>query len=225
MQGDTIHTIHALKQREQKLKMASVRLETKRDQITSDLASSRLSLEHLDQKVEVLTKAGAGLRALMDKMVQTQVKSIESVITEGLKSIFTDQDLSFVAEIGQYRNKISVDLMVRRDREGVEIIGPPLETNGGGIASIAALSLRLLAILRLKKFPLLILDETLSAIGESYVDATGVFLRKLARHSNLPILLVTHNEAYLPHAETAYRGSEGRAKDGSLAMVLSKVSQ
>jgi hypothetical protein len=185
-----------------------MRMQAMRDTVVSDLARNESEAERLGLVVAKLTMTGELLRLLMDKLVLDQVKAIESVVTEGLRSIFFDQDLSFEAEVGTFRNKIAIDLLIRREHNGIEIVGPPLETMGGGISSIASLTLRLLALMRLKKFPLILLDETLSAVSDEYVDATGQFLGKLAASTNIPILLVTHKQAYLDHAKTAYQGHE-----------------
>jgi hypothetical protein len=177
-----------------------------RDSLAADLSRKQAEVAKLTILVEKVSKAGELLRILMDKLVLDQVRSIESVVSEGLRSIFYDQDLSFEAEVGQSRNKIAIDLMVRSGLDGFSIVGPPLETVGGGVSSIASLTLRLLALLRLKKFPLLLLDETLSAVSDEYVDATGQFLAKLSVKTGIPILLVTHKQAFLDHAKGAYQG-------------------
>lgn len=83
-----------------------------------------------------------------------------------------------------------------------------MEAFGGGPASIISLILRVLAIRRLKKWPLLALDETLAAVSDDYVDQTGVFLRELSARTGIPILLVTHKPAFLDHAVNGYRGVE-----------------
>lgn len=225
MQGDPIHSVDALSwaQRVQRLHRSVVRLQTMRDTAMQDRDNAKQEVVKLAADVERLTKAGELLRLLMDKLVLDQVKTIESVVTEGLRTIFVDQDLSFEAEVGSFRNKVAIDLVIRREQNGVEIVGPPLETCGGGISSIASLTLRLLALLRMKKFPLLLLDETLSAVSDDYVDATGQFLGKLAATTGIPILLVTHKQAFLDHAKSAYQGFEEPATDGSWCMQLKRL--
>jgi len=170
-----------------------------------------------------LTKVGELLRLLLDKLVVDQVRNIEQVVTKGLKSIFFDQNLSFVAEVGTSRNKVSIDLLVKKEHNGIEIVGPSLETSGGGISSIAALTLRLLALLRLKKFPFLLLDETLSAVSDEYVDQTGQFLGKLAATTGIPILLVTHKQSFLDHAACAYQGFEDSVENDVPRLGLKRL--
>jgi ABC-type uncharacterized transport system YnjBCD ATPase subunit len=146
-----------------------------------------------------------------------------SARVEGLKSIFFDIDLAFQAEVGQSRGKVSIDLLVKRSQNDIEIVGPPLDTSGGGVSSIASLTLRLLALMRLKKFPILLLDETLSSVSDYYVDQTGQFLGKLSEMTNIPILLVTHNQAFLDHAKTAYQGFEEQSTDKTWSLGLKRL--
>ena len=196
------------RQRVETLKTTSVRLQTQRDALASDHARAVREVEELNVTVEKLSKTSELLRVLMDKLVFEQVRAIESVVTEGLKTIFFDQNLSFEALVGTSRGRVSIDLLIRRARGDMDVVGPPLETVGGGISSIASLTLRLLALMRLKKFPLLLLDETLNAVSDEYVDQTGQFLAKLAETTHIPILLVTHKQAFLDHAKVSYQAFE-----------------
>jgi len=159
-------------------------------------------------KLDVLAKVGELFRALMDRLVLDHVRSIESIVSEGLRSIFHDQDLTFGAEVGQRYNRIAIDFFIEQGTDKLPIKGHPLESFGGGPASISSLVLRILALLRLKRWPVLLLDETLGAVSDEYIDQTGRFLKKLAETTGISILLVTHKQAFIDHATVAYQGSE-----------------
>lgn len=221
MQDNPVHNFDELKYRERlaALQKGVTRLEAVRDTLLSRLTDTKAKIVTEGERVELLTKGGELLRQLMDLLVLDQVRNIESLVTEGLKAIFDDQDLAFKAEVGQYRNKISIDLMVQAMQDGIEVEGPPLESFGGGVSSIVSLILRLMTLMKLGKFPLLVLDETLSAVSEDYVDATGLLLAKLAESSGTPILLVTHKHAFLDHAKRAYQGLESPTKTIALRQI------
>lgn len=227
MHGDQVHAVVRLrdwKDRIQKLRSTSIKLQTKRDDLL--LAHERATEEvtSLTASIERLSMTGELLRALMDKLVLDQVKAIEAIVTEGLRNIFFDQELSLVADVGQSRGKVSIDLLIKRVQGGMDIVGPPLDTMGGGVSSVASLALRILALMRLKKFPLLVLDETTSAISDVYVDSTGQFLSKLSETTGIPILLVTHNQSFLDHAKTAYQGYEEASEIGAV-LALRKLRE
>jgi ABC-type thiamine transport system ATPase subunit len=83
--------------------------------------------------------------------------------------------------------------------------------------------LRLLALLRLKRWPLLLLDETLAAVSDEYVDQAGLFLRKLAETTGINLLMITHKQSYLDHAKVAYQGVEDTEEDGSWSLGLRRI--
>src|SRR5208282_1126386 len=94
VQGDPLHDLHGLtdwRKRVQNLNRSAARLQAVRDQLSNDLEVRLREVDGLAVRVERLTKVGELLRALMDKLVLDQVKTIEGVVTEGLKTIFFDQ--------------------------------------------------------------------------------------------------------------------------------------
>ena len=210
MHGHTVHDIDGLKARSRALQSAATRLVALRDQAAREKAQRLAEIEHIDTEAEVLSRVTELYRVLMDRMVLSQVKVLESLVSEGLKAIFFDQDLSFIAELGQKYNRVSVDLFLAQgDPEKGGIKAPPLESFGGGPSSVVSLVLRVIALLRTKRFPLLLLDETLAAVSDDYVEMTGKFLDSLAQKSKLDVLLVTHKPSFLDHAAVAYQGDAG----------------
>jgi len=211
-----------------RLKLAGVkanRLQAFRDRLVSDLSSVRSELESLSETSVNLSKVEELLKALMDSLVVKQVQSIESVITEGLQTIFHDQDLYFEAEVGPKYNKISIDFFIRQggSDSSLAIRGKPLDSFGGGPSSVASLLLRVITLTKLKKAPLLLLDETLLAVSDEYIESTARFLKVLSSRMGIPILLITHKSAYLDHADTPYRGYEVVEPSGERHLSLKRL--
>jgi len=178
-----------------------------RDQLSRELVSKEVEIAELARRQEVLTKVAELYRVLMDQMVMGQVRTIETIVSEGLRTIFFDQDLSFRAEVSQKYNKIAVEFYIcQGDPDNGGIKGSPLDSFGGGPSSIASLILRILTLLRLKRQRTLLLDETLAAVSDDYIEATGQFLQKLAATSDLSLLMVTHKPAFIDHATLSYHG-------------------
>jgi chromosome segregation ATPase len=212
-------------QRLRAIRESATSLQVLRDQLHKELDTRHQEVESLTLRLDLLSKVGELFRALMDRLVLDHVRSIEQVVSEGLRTIFVDQDLSFEAEVSQRYNKIAIDFVIRQDNERVPVRGHPLESFGGGPASVASLILRVIALLRLKRWPFLALDETLAAVSDDYVDQTGLFLRKLAETTGISILLVTHKQAFLDHAVVAYRGTTVVGEDGSRHLRLQRESR
>ena len=199
----------------------ATRLRTMRDRVASDRDQRVNEVEGLASKHDLLVKTGKIFQLLMDRLVDSQVKVVEEVVTAGLKSIFCDQHLTFEAEVSQKRNRVSVDFFFRQgelDRGGCR--GSPLESFGGGPTSFAGLAIRIMTLLRLKRRPLLLLDETLAAVSDTYIEATGQFLQRLAETSSIDLLLVTHKAGFLEQARVGYHASEECRADGTRCLTV-----
>ncbi len=227
MQGDPLHVVHDLsdwRTRVQVLNRNAARLQAVRDQIASDLEAKKREVEGLTSLIERLSLVGELLRALMDKLVLDQVKTIEGIVTEAVKNIFTDQQLVFEAEVSQKYNKVAIDFFFRQGQDSFVIRGHPLESFGGGPATIASIVLRLLTILRLKRTPVLFLDETLGAInGEEYIETAGQFLTKLAAQTGIDILYVSQKQGFVDHANVAYQAVSETHEGGSWTLGLKRL--
>ena len=92
-------------------------------------------------------------------------------------------------------------------------------------SSVVSLILRVLAVKKLKLWPLLILDESLAAVSDDYIDLTGQFIRALTEKLGIDLILVTHKPAFLDHAHAAFRCTEEVESDGvSTYVVVKKAS-
>lgn len=222
MSSDPIHAVEGLAARVRGVRAQATKLSTLRDQLDSDLQTKRREVTDLSARIEVLTKVGELFRLLMDLLVIKQVRSVENVVTEGLGTIFHDLDLSFEADVGPKYGKVSVEFFIRQGAKDDPLShrGRPLDAFGGGPSSVASLALRVLTVLKLKRFPFLALDESLGAVSDEYTDTTGQFLKRLADKLGLDVLLVTHKSAYVDHADRAYSCSEVTDKEGRRHLAL-----
>lgn len=209
MSSDEVHAFKGevgRKQRVDALRLRAARVRALRDQLNSELGEKERELETLSSRLTILAKVSELYLILLDRMVKGQVKTIDEVVTHGFQTIFYDQDLRFQTELSSKYNRISAEFFVcDGDPANGGTRGSPLESYGGGPAVIASLILRILTILRLKRQKFLLLDETLFAVSDSYVENTSLFLKGLAKTMGLDIFLVTHHQAYLDYAPISYQ--------------------
>lgn len=227
MPGDSLHPERprqVLSVRLKAVEESATRLATLRDRLASDLEAKRTEVVMLTDRVEKLTKVTELFRALVDQLLVKQVRAIEGVVTEGLGTIFHDLGLQFESEILPKYNKVSVEFAFRQGAQDdpLAIRGKPLDAFGGGPSAVADLILRMMTLLRLKRRPVMLLDETLASVSDEYVDATGSFLQQLAASMRVDVLLVTHKQSFLDHADNAYRCVEV-VDDGDLRHLELRV--
>lgn len=175
--------------------------------------------------MEKLARVEELFRALLDVLVVNRVRVLEGVVSDGFQTIFTGQNLHFESDIGPKYGKVSIDFKIRQGGgdDGIIIRGSPLGSFGGGPASVASLILRVLTLLRLKRYPFLILDEVLQAVSDEFVDPTGRFLEGLARSMGVHVLMVTHKPAYLDHATRSYQAHEESMAGGERAIRMKRL--
>jgi len=216
MQGDPVHALSGVSDRVRSLSNRSAQLLALRNRLSQELSRKQAEVRELSDRVEKLSKVGELFRLLMDLLVDKQVKVVEGLMTEGLQSIFHDLNLSVEAEVGTKYNRIAVDFFMRQGskEDPLSHRGRPLDAFGGGPSSVASLILRILTLLRLKRYPMLILDEALGAVSDEYTEPTGRFLANLAGKMGVDVLLVTHKPAFVEHADVAYRCEEIVEADG-----------
>ncbi len=221
MQG---HTLHAL-ERVTTLRHQAVRLQTLRDRIAGEKETREREIVELTKRQDALVKVNELFRLLLDRLILGQIQKISSLVTQGIQAIGW-RSLRFEADVSYKYNRVAVDFyFAKGDLEKGGFRAPPLGSFGGGPSSVAALLLRILVLLRLKRRPILFLDESLLAVSQEYVDATSDFLRKFSTKSGVNLLLVTHNPGFMEAATMAYQAhpETDPANPESDKLVLRKI--
>ena len=145
-------------------------------------------------------------RKIIEKEVEEGVKTYISLLDQGLKAIFPEQDISQTAEITKVRGKVSVRLKtVVKGKDGVEVEGEGLDTFGGAVSTVQSLLLRVSLLLKRELRPVLVLDETFPAVDENRTELLVDFLKALCKKLDMDILCISHNSSIAESADLAYR--------------------
>jgi ABC-type dipeptide/oligopeptide/nickel transport system ATPase subunit len=180
-------------------------LKGKRDSLVQMRSNLIYEIDNLEADLLVLEQVVGIFQTLVDLEVKNGVAAVESILTDGLRSVFDDQDLSVKAELELSRGKVSVDLTTiqRHIQSVVEGSGP--DTFGGSVVTLQSILLRTIIILRRGLRPVLFLDETLPAVDSNYTANIAVFLSDLCKKLGMDILVVTHNPTLFEMADNRYK--------------------
>jgi DNA repair exonuclease SbcCD ATPase subunit len=163
-------------------------------------------IEELTQVVDLHEKAAHILTAIGEERQDAAQRSIEALVTEGLRTIFGD-DLSFHLVPGVRAKAPVVDLVVRsRLADGTSVETDVLAARGGGLAAVIGFLLRLVILLlsRDRQDTVLFLDETFAHVSAEYLPSLIEFLRDLVAKTGVQIVLVTHEESFQEAADVTY---------------------
>lgn len=174
--------------------------------VQANLARARASVKALEDEEQVTSLCCVLIRELIDKKVTEAVQAVESLLTEGLRVVFYDQDLSVKAQVDVSRGKVSVEFItVQHQADGRVTRGLSRDAYGGAVTTVQSVLLRLIVAMRRGLRPVIFLDESLPAFDGNYVHAMGQFLRGLCDKLDFDVLLVTHNLPILECADQSYR--------------------
>jgi len=190
--------------------MTITELQRKSDQIEGFILALRNRESELHKEIGTLRsgldidiKASTVLKHLLDHMVKDEIEKMAGLITYGLKTIFDDQNLSFIPVITKKNEKMHIELRTKRDN-----IEGNMDSFGGSVAVIESFLLRVLCMLKLNLAKLMLLDETFAPVSEEYISNTSKMVSEISRKLGIDILLVTHQKGFMDNADHVYRASE-----------------
>jgi ABC-type dipeptide/oligopeptide/nickel transport system ATPase subunit len=177
-----------------------------RDSLQSRISGLEARIAYLEMEESTLDKVAALFRDMLDREIVDNAKIAEGLLTEGLRVIFDDINLSVRADVDVQRGKVSVELVtIQHQSNGAITEAPSTDAFGGSVSVIQSVLLRIVVMTRRGMRPLLLLDESLAAVAEQYVPRVGSFLREICRRMSIDMLVVTHNPQLVESAHRAYR--------------------
>jgi ABC-type molybdenum transport system ATPase subunit/photorepair protein PhrA len=148
------------------------------------LSSTVRDLEIFAIKIEKTLKV---LAALVNKKVENDLKVINTLVTNGLRTVFPDRDVTFKSYPVEVGGKIQIDFLTEENGKEVS------DDAYGSVSVVESLILRMICMNRMKTGKMLLLDETFSALDNDYVTRVGTLLKELAEQMKIDILLVSFN--------------------------------
>lgn len=156
-------------------------------------------VDALNSERELLEKTSQVLKHLADKMVKSDLSSMDALVSYGLNTVFPHRDVCFQSNVIERGSKIWIELNTISNGE----VDDPNDKSS--IQVVESFILRILCMLKLKKFRFLYMDETFSAVGNDYIESLSKLIMELCRKLKLTVLLVTHNPSFLEYADNTYR--------------------
>jgi len=177
-----------------------------RDAIGSKLDAAQTEVKDLEARDELLNLTSQLIRVMIDREVTEAVQAVERLVTEGLQTVFDDQNIRLRTVVEESRGKVSVSLVtVEAKDSGIEIEGAGNDSFGGSVVTVQSVIMRVIVMLRRGLRPLLFLDESLVAFDANYIGNMAQFLSALCDRLGLNIVLVTHNPMLVDAANKVYR--------------------
>lgn len=177
-------------------------LENQKNQIEVDIRKKGEDCSSFRERLTHLHIAERVLQEVVEKVSKQNLAKIESFVDRALSLIFPDLNLSFKIEQDVKRGNNVYSFVILKDQ-----IRGGVNSFGGGVIAVISVVLKILFNIVTKRFPLLVLDETISFLAVNYIPAMSDFLKTLAKEFDLPIVLVTHQKEFAIAADQCYEFS------------------
>lgn len=186
-------------------------LATEKELATAKTSVSMLAteIEGINTKIATISEdfethqlASAFLKELIRVVSTENIDKIEHLVNSALSNIFPERGLTFRINSVVRRNLTEYEFQLIRGKN-VEATGD-MESNGGGVWAVVAFVLKTTFNVLSKRFPLLVLDESLSFVSEKHILGTSKLIHELAEQFNISVLLVTHQKLFVESCSSSY---------------------
>ena len=175
--------------------------------------STLSSLEKLNKEQQsfvqnkaILDETKPYLDDIITRFSESTLKKLESLLTLGLKSIFTDRDYSAEIRVSEKRSAKCAEIYL------IDSGHPFLMRDSsvaGGILVVVGFLIQAFYVANLDVAKVLFLDEALSNISSQYLDNFFSFVKELSQRIGLVVILITHDTRFLMYADRLYKVHKG----------------
>ena len=192
----------ALKTRFSSLQKNYFILEGKRLGLQSTLEKSQAEITHLDDVLIELDKCLNVFQVLIESKKREIKCRIESLITQGLRTIFERPDYKFTINMEIKRGVMTASPMVHSLFQGEEFQGEPMESHGGGLCDVISFLMQVIVLLSFKNLEkVIICDEIFKHVSRQFLPNVAEFLRHLSETTKMQMIIVTHQDEIISCAD------------------------
>lgn len=173
-----------------------------------------VSISEKSEGIEVFNQSIKIISTLVEKTVMGNSEFVQNIVNRGLEYIF-QSEYSFVINHSIKQNK-NIFYYTLEDKR-TEIIGD-IDNFGGGIMATISFLLRVAINILQKKPKIMLMDESLNHVSESYQGKLSNFIKVLCDEFNMTIILVTHQDKLTEYADQIVHFE----KEGSELKVINR---
>lgn len=148
---------------------------------------------------------------LVEKMSEISVNGLVKLINRALPFVFYDRNMKLVYEISTGRGSTKqVEFFILEEQDGITVKASVQESMGDGIRSFVGLMMLMFYLKVSGGVRLVVLDEAISSIADTYLPSFFEFLRNAAEEGKFVFILIAHDtERIEPYMDSHYLMNRG----------------
>lgn len=167
--------------------------------LEQEIRSFENEIKERSKKIDIFNEAALFLQKLEDLVKQLTFNKIETMVTEALQDIYTDNKLSFKIISSVKKNGI-LDIKFYLENKSLRRSFNIMKSFGGGIKDIISMTLRIIFLELLKIKGPVILDEVGKHISVEYQELFGKFIKQISESLNRQFILISHEDTMISTA-------------------------
>lgn len=177
----------------------------KKNNLTNSTKVYMDDLDILKNRRQTIESAKQYYLKVIDELYMHSISEMEEFVNYVLGEVFYDKSYKIRLDLVNKYNK-SITFYLIDEQKVLEL--PLRKGNGKGIKAVVSFILLTYYLLR-QKSPYLFLDESFVNISEGYVERFFSFVKVLCAQQNMAIILITHDQRFIPYADVIFKVDNG----------------
>lgn len=154
------------------------------------------------------------VKKLIERLSAKGITKLESLLTYGLNTIFSDREYSISIEVKERGDVKTAEIwLVETLVSGRQRKCKLRDSVGGGVQVTVSLIIRVYFILVLGLRRVVIMDETFTEVADEYLPGLFEFIRNTIDELSFRYLLITHDPRFTEFVDRQYRMTNGDAQE------------
>lgn len=172
----------------------------------SEIKKREEGVKQYSERLEFLKKTKTLYLEAIDLMYQESVGVLQETLNSALQYVMTDKDYSIKLELEDKRGVKTLNISLVDNKEGFEV--DLKDGTGLGVRTIVSFVLKSYYLVN-ENSKILMLDEKYSALSAQYIPYFMEFLKKFTEEKDIIIVMITHDNRFVPYGDTVYTVSDG----------------
>lgn len=199
--------VSAIKQEFRRLLTVYSSRKAVRDELEDQVATLQAEIEAAETLRDTKQKAILLITKAAEKAQESIAEVFELIVTPVLQHIFGDGYRLSVEWSRAGMQNASAEFRVISPYNGGEVISVDPRSKGGGVRDVVGFALRFSFLTMAQNKGLVVLDEAFSQLDATRFDPMAESLKYIQDKLQHQILFITHDQAYVDHADKVVRVS------------------
>lgn len=167
---------------------------------------SQKSIDNLLRESEEVESAKLKYTIAVNSLYEESIGALQNTLNLALQTIIYDKNYTVSMHLEDKRGTKTLEIALVDNDQEFEV--DLKDGVGQGVRTIISFVLKTYLLIN-KDSSVLLLDEKYSALSAHYIPLFFKFMEDMCLEKNMKVVLITHDERFIPYAHSAYLVNDG----------------